>query len=90
MDLKPKAKKFIESLPPKHQRQVKNYILSLQDNPHPQDARPLIAYEHYFRTDVGEYRIIYRYEHNQDLVVVVLVGKRNDDEIYRIAKKTLK
>lgn len=90
LDLKPKAKKFIESLPPKHKRQVKDYILSLQDNPTPQDAKKLMGYENYTRVDIGEYRIIYRYEHKKDLVTVVLVGKRNDDEIYRIAKRSLK
>ncbi len=90
LDLKPKAKKFIETLPPKHKKQVKNYILSLQNNPIPQDAKKLLGYENYTRVDTGEYRIIYRYEPKKDLVTVVLVGKRNDDEIYRVAKRTLK
>jgi mRNA interferase RelE/StbE len=89
IDLKPKAKKFIESLPPKHKRQVKDHILSLADNPMPQDVKKLIGYENYLRTDIGEYRVIYRYERNPDTVIVVLVGKRNGDEIYRIAKRTL-
>lgn len=89
IELKPKAKKFIESLPPKHQRQIKNYILSMKDNVHPHDARPLIGYEDYFRTDVGEYRIIYRYANKQDVITIVLVGKRNDGEIYRLAKRAL-
>ena len=90
IDLKPKAKKFIESLPPKHKRQIKDSILSLQDNPIPQDAKRLIGYEKYMRTDVGEYRIVYRYEKEINLIVVVLVGRRNDDSIYRIAKRNLK
>ncbi len=89
IDLKPKAKKFIESLPPKHKRQVKDHILSLADNPMPHDVKKLIGYENYLRTDIGEYRVIYRYEHNPDIVIVVLVGKRNGDEIYRIAKRVL-
>jgi mRNA interferase RelE/StbE len=90
IDLKPKAKKFIESLPPKHKRQIKDYILSLQDTPLPHDARKLTGYEDYIRADMGEYRIIYKYENKKDRLIVVLVGKRNDDEIYRIAKRTLK
>lgn len=89
LDLKPKAKKFIESLPPKHKRQVKDHILSLQNNPIPQDAKKLKGYEHYLRIDIGEYRIIYRYEHKKEIIVIVLVGKRNDDEVYRIAKRIL-
>ena len=90
LDLKPKAKKFIQSLPPKHQRQVKDYILSLQHNPAPHDAKKLMGYENYTRVDTGEYRIIYRHDCKKDLITVVLVGKRNDGEIYKIAKRVLK
>lgn len=89
LDLKPKAKKFIQSLPKKHQRQIKNYILNLQTDPNPHDARPLVGYENYIRSDVGEYRIIYRYDKKKDLITIVLIGKRNDDEVYRIAKRFL-
>jgi mRNA interferase RelE/StbE len=90
LDLKPKAKKFIKTLSPKHKRQIKDYILSLQENPTPHDARKLIGYEDYTRADIGEYRIVYKYEHKKDLITVVLIGKRNDNQIYRIAKKSLK
>jgi mRNA interferase RelE/StbE len=87
LELKPKAKKFIESLPKKHKRQIKDAILSLQDIPMPHDSKKLIGFENYIRVDIGEYRIIYRYE--KDVVTVILVGKRNDDEVYRIAKRML-
>lgn len=89
LDLKPKAKKFIQKLPPKHQLQIKKRILSLQENPLPHDSKKLIGYESYIRVDSGEYRIIYRYDFVKQLVTVVLVGKRNDDAIYRIAKRVL-
>ena len=88
--LKPKAKKFIQSLPPKHKRQVKDSILSLQDEPMPHDVKKLKGYENYHRVDTGEYRIIYRYDKTEDGVTVLLVGKRNDNAIYRIAKRSLK
>ncbi len=90
LDLKQKAKKFIQTLPPKHSKQVKDAILSLQENPLPNDSKKLVGYEHYMRIDIGEYRIIYRYEVQEGLITVVLVGKRNDDQIYKIAKRTLK
>ncbi|NNM59001.1 MAG: type II toxin-antitoxin system RelE/ParE family toxin [Legionellales bacterium] len=90
IDIKPKAKKFIETLPPKHQRQIKESILSLQQEPLPQDAKKLMGYENYTRIDIGEYRIVYRFEENDDLITVVLAGKRNDNDIYRVAKRTLK
>lgn len=90
IDLKPKAKKFINTLPPKHKRQVKDSILSLRETPVPHDSKKLLGYEDYIRIDIGEYRIIYRYEVDKKLITVVLVGKRNDDDIYRIAKRTLR
>lgn len=87
--IKPRAKKFIEKLPPKHQRQVKGYLLSFLKNPFPEDVKPLKGYEPYFRGDIGEYRVIYRYSKPEDLVSIVLVGKRNDGEIYKIARRAL-
>ena len=90
IDLKPRAKKFIDTLPPKHKRQVKDGILSLLKTPFPHDSKKLMGYEDYVRIDAGEYRIIYRYEIDTQVVTVVLVGKRNDDDIYRIAKRILK
>jgi mRNA interferase RelE/StbE len=89
LDLKKKAHKFIQSLPPKHKRQVKDRILSLQDDPIPHDAKKLLGYENYIRIDVGEYHVVYRYDSKKDLVIIVLVGKRNDSEVYRISKRTL-
>lgn len=90
IDLKPKAKKFIDTLPPKHKRQIKDSILSLLNEPFPHDSKKLIGYENYVRVDSGEYRIIYKYESDQKLITIVLVGKRNDDNIYRVAKRVLK
>jgi mRNA interferase RelE/StbE len=89
LDLKPKVVKFLKTLPPKHKKQIKNYILSLQQDPTPQDARPLIGYAPYIRADIGEYRIIYKYVSEKKLITIVLVGKRNDGEVYRIAKRIL-
>lgn len=87
LDLKPKALKFIKTLPKKHNRQIKNYILGLQVNPLPHDARPLRGFNPYLRADCGEYRIIYKNNPKQNLVTIVLVGKRNGDEVYRQFKR---
>lgn len=89
IDIKPKAVKFIATLPPKHKRQVKDRILDLKNEPTPHDSKKLIGYEGYLRVDAGEYRVIYRYDVADCLVMVALVGKRNDSSIYRIAKRTL-
>ena len=89
IQVKPKVIKFLQTLPPKHKRQIKDHILSLQKNPIPHDAKKLVGYENYLRIDIGEYRVIYRYDTELKIITIVLVGKRNDDEVYRIAKRLL-
>lgn len=87
IDLKPRVVKYINTLPTKHKRQIKDCILSLNKQPIPQDSKKLVGYENYLRIDSGEYRIIYRV--TDDIVTVVLIGKRNDSEVYRIAQRIL-
>ncbi len=83
LNITKQAIKFFRSVPAKQYRQVFNKILALMDGPEPPDSSPLIG-SPYRRADIGEYRIIYRVE--EDCLKVALVGKRNDDEIYRQLK----
>jgi len=83
LDITKQAIKFFRRLPAKQYRQVFNKILSLMEDPEPADSSPLTGYP-YRRADIGEYRIIYRVE--EGCVKVALVGKRNDDEVYRQLK----
>jgi mRNA interferase RelE/StbE len=71
---------LLRTLPPKQARQIGNKILALRHDPQPPDAKPLRSHP-YWRADVGECRIIYHVE--QDTLVVPLIGKRNDAEVYR-------
>jgi mRNA interferase RelE/StbE len=83
------ARRFVDRLPPKHRQQVKRKILELSDDPEPPDARPLkgVAAE-LWRADVGEYRIIF--DVDGQTLRIVLVGKRNDVEVYRRLKRQLR
>ncbi|GMA59287.1 mRNA-degrading endonuclease RelE of RelBE toxin-antitoxin system [Alicyclobacillus sacchari] len=78
------AKDFLSELQSKMFRQVVVRIFDLLSNPYPHDAKQLKGYE-YFRVDIGEYRIIYSVD--DDEIHVLLVGKRNDDEVYRRLKR---
>ena len=80
LDLSHRAIRFLEGLPPKQFRQVVTTILRLLRDPFPHDSLALKGYP-YHRVDIGEYRVIYRLE--GDLVRVALIGKRNDDDVYR-------
>lgn len=75
------AGKFIKKLPPKQYRQVVSSILALRENPTPDDSKQLSGYPEYRRVDIGEYRIIYRFDN--DTVYIAVIGKRNDDEVYK-------
>ena len=80
LDLTHQAKDFLDQLDPKRFRQVVKKIFSLMENPKPSDSKPLQGFL-FWRTDIGEYRIIYRVEGN--VLKVALVDKRNDDEVYK-------
>ena len=71
---------FLQTLNPKQYRQIVSTVFRLLQNPEPQDSSRLIGYP-YRRVDSGEYRIIY--DVAGDLLQVLLIGKRNDNEIYR-------
>lgn len=75
-----RAYTFLDSLPPKQFRQVLRKVLALLEDPRPQDTEQLKGYP-FFRNDVGEYRIVYDLQ--GDTLRLILVGKRNDDEIYK-------
>jgi mRNA interferase RelE/StbE len=72
--------KFQARLPPKHRRQIAERIILLASAPDAPDTKALHG-SPYRRADSGEYRIVY--EVAGGVLRVVLVGKRNDDEVYR-------
>ena len=78
------AAKFVANLPPKPFRQVWLRVLSLLTDPYPHDSAQLTGYV-FHRVDVGEYRIVYRATEAE--IELLLVGKRNDDEIYKQLKR---
>lgn len=86
IEISKRSEKFIRTLPPKQQRQVTSKILDLRTNPEPHDSTKLKGYEYYRRADIGEYRIVY-FVRDSVLLVVLLVGKRNDDDVYKQLKR---
>ena len=84
VNLSHQSAKFIKKLSTKHARQVATKITELRSNPYPQDSLKLKGYS-YQRTDVGEYRIVYQVE--AEILEILLIGKRNDDEVYKQLKR---
>ena len=57
--------------------------MGLLSNPEPHDSKLLKgSKDRNRRVDIGEYRAVYRVE--GDSLLVLVVGKRNDDEVYKI------
>lgn len=72
---------FLETLPPKQRAQIAVKILQLFNDPRPNDSIKLKGGDNNYRTDIGEYRILYSLE--ASTIQILRVGKRNDGEVYR-------
>ncbi len=74
--------KIFRKLPKKHALQIKKAIERLGVNPRPQDCIKLEG-SNGFRVTVGEYRLLYTINDESKLVQIYVIGKRNDDEVYK-------
>jgi mRNA interferase RelE/StbE len=74
---------FLKGLQPKIAAQIARKVLSLNVDPLPSDTKELKGYTGLYRVDSGEYRIVYQFDAQEGLVTVLLVGKRNDDDVYK-------
>jgi mRNA interferase RelE/StbE len=88
--LSKEAEKFISNLQSKYARQIAFKIQELHINEgNAQDSKLLKgSKEKYYRVDVGEFRIIYQIKANE--IRIFLIGKRNDDEIYKLFMRKAK
>ena len=81
IEISKKTLKFLNELQPKHAKQIAIKALSLAVEPRPIDSAKLKGRDDLLRVDSGEYRIIYRIE--EDMVKIIVIGKRNDVEVYK-------
>ncbi|MCC8372322.1 MAG: toxin [Rickettsia endosymbiont of Pseudomimeciton antennatum] len=80
------AENFIAHLQKKQARQIVVKIKELSQTGHVQDSKILQGTKRsYFRVDSGEFRIIYQHQNSE--LLIVLIGRRNDDEIYKLFSK---
>jgi mRNA interferase RelE/StbE len=77
------AADFLTTLESKQSRQIWNKIVSLMKDARPNDSIDLDG--EFFRTSIGEFRIVYKFD--KSILYIVLVGRRNDDEIYKQFKR---
>ena len=82
IDLSRQALDFLKSLPAKQGRQIAEKLANLAEDAAGAPTEPLKGYAPLRRHRAGEFRIVFRIE--DDLVKVALIGKRNDDEVYKL------
>ena len=80
MDITHDSLKFLRTLDPRQFRQVVTALFRLLQDPEPHDSASLTGFP-FRRVDIGEDRIIYHVD--GEVLRVPLVGKRNDDDVYR-------
>ncbi len=74
------AQKFLKTLGAKQKRQLSQKIDTLVLEPYPYDSKKLKGYSGY-RVTCGEFRIIY--EVDNEILEIVSIAKRNDDDSYK-------
>lgn len=80
LDLTNDAMRFLKQRDGKQFLQIVQAITSLCDEPRPADSISMGNGSHY-RKDVGEFRIIYRFD--DKTLFVTVVGNRNDSAAYQ-------
>lgn len=75
------AVKAFDKLQVKDRRRLSDALDELERDPHSQGSRKIAGSEGLFRVRVGDYRIVYRVEEEQLVVLVVRLGHRKD--VYR-------
>lgn len=81
VELSGRAARALRGLDPQIQQRVRGVIMRLADDPFPPASTPLVGSKGAHRLRTGDYRIIYRVNHDHLLVLVIDIGRRS--EIYR-------
>jgi mRNA interferase RelE/StbE len=82
VELKPRARKFIEALAPKIQRPLIRRMEDLASSPRPPGSKLLQAEHKLYRVRAGDYRIVYQVQDRKKRVMVAAIGHRKD--VYRV------
>jgi mRNA-degrading endonuclease RelE of RelBE toxin-antitoxin system len=88
LDLSRQAERFLRELSAKQARQIAEKLQLLTADPGALPAEQLRGYAPMRCLRAGEFWVIYAVE--GAVVQVQLIGKRNDDEIYRALGRSLK
>ena len=78
VEISAQARKQLKRMPKAEQKRILDKIASLAEDPRPFGYKKLFYYTDFFRVRVGNYRVIYKIEDKQLVVIVVEVTDRRD------------
>jgi mRNA interferase RelE/StbE len=81
VQLNKQAAAFLGTIPAKHARQIADRITALRSDPASVLSEDLKGFAPFRRFKSGEYRVVFFIADNT--VHIPVVGKRNDDDIYK-------
>lgn len=85
----PAAARELKALPKKALVKIDKELLNLAENPHQHSSvTALQGYKGLFRLRVGDYRVIFKMENRQLLILVVKIGHRK--EVYDLLRERIK
>lgn len=79
--MRPRAKRTLVDLASADARRIDACILALAENPRPPGSRKMQGMEDTYRVRVGAYRVVYRIDDADRIVLVTRIGHRR--EVYR-------
>jgi len=81
VELTGRARKQYKALDPAVRTRVRSALTQLAHDPTPSQVKALVGYGDLLRVRVGDWRVLYRIEHDLARVVVVDIGHRGN--VYR-------
>lgn len=75
------AAAFLDKIPAKHARQIAERIADMRSKPDSMLSEDLKGFPPFRRLKSGEYRVIFFIE--DETLHIPVIGKRNDDDIYK-------
>lgn len=81
--------KEILKIPAKKQRKIYQVLTGMRDNPSslPPNTEPLKGFKGVYRTRLGDIRLIYQIDHDQEVIKALLVDFRGN--VYRLVNRLL-
>lgn len=88
IDIWPEAEVFLETLSDKYKKQIVAKLFLLANVPFPIQSKQLTGFAPFRRFPSGNFRIVYFVDGN--ILKVPLIGRRNDNKVYRHLKNLFK